>query len=310
MIDLKDYITEGLFDNKLLKPLRDFIQRNFKKRVGFKEMVTIGIKGDKYEFTATIDTGNGGVVPTLGVDKMNIDNDKVTITIGDKEYTFDKKGEASPTVGNVVHHRPIIIIDYIKIGGRKLDEPFIAVTDERKKSTKTLINRDTMTKLNLVVDPSKNNLIREKLHLDNIKKEESKYCSIYNVHEGDKVLAICSSKKSNASIKYVTLFPAEIEEIVNDKIIVKSLKSGRVISEIEYDFENPAHSSAKIPNTFAFYRDERGKGWSALMQLHKAEDVFDSIKNGDLHIISVFRFDSGDLKKKDALAEIQKYLKD
>lgn len=154
------------------------------------------------------------------------------------------------------------------------------------------------------------NYILEKLHLDNIKKEESKYCDIYNVHEGDKVLAICSSKKSNASIKYVTLFPAEIEEIVNDKIIVKSLKSGRVISEVEYDFEDPTHSSAKIPGTFAFYRDERRKGWSALMQLHKAEDVFDSIKNGDLHIISVFRFDSGDLKKKDALSELQKYLKD
>ena len=165
MIDLKDYIVEGFFDNKLLKPLRDFIQKNFKKRVGFKEIITICIQGDKYEFTATIDTGNGGIAPTLGVDKMKIDGDKVTITIGDKEYTFDKKGEASPTVGNVVHHRPIIIIDYIKIGGRKLTEPFIAVTDERKKSTKTLINRDTMTKLNLIVDPSKNN-ITEKLHID------------------------------------------------------------------------------------------------------------------------------------------------
>ena len=146
-------------------PLRDFIQKNFKKRVGFKEIITVCIQGDKYEFTATIDTGNGGIVPTLGVDKMEIDGDKVTITIGDKEYTFDKKGEASPTVGNVVHHRPIIIIDYIKIGGRKLTEPFIAVTDERKKSTKTVINRDTMTRLNLIVDPSKNN-ITEKLHID------------------------------------------------------------------------------------------------------------------------------------------------
>lgn len=165
MIDLKYYIVEGFFDNKLLKPLRDFIQKNFKKRVGFKEIITVCIQGDKYEFTATIDTGNGGIVPTLGVDKMEIDGDKVTITIGDKEYTFDKKGEASPTVGNVVHHRPIIIIDYIKIGGRKLTEPFIAVTDERKKSTKTLINRDTMTRLNLIVDPSKNN-ITEKLHID------------------------------------------------------------------------------------------------------------------------------------------------
>ena len=158
MKNLDEYIVEGLLDNKMLKGLRDFIYRNFKKKVGFKETIKIGLQGDEFEFSATIDTGNGGVVPTLGVDKMKIDGDKVTVTIGDKEYTFDKKGEASPTVGNVVHHRPIIIIDFIEIGKRRLDEPFIAVTDERKKSTKSLINRDTMSKLNLVVDPSKNNL--------------------------------------------------------------------------------------------------------------------------------------------------------
>ena len=158
MQDLSEFITEGFLDNKLLKPLKNFIIKNFKKKVGFKEKIKIGIQGEDFEFTATIDTGNGGVVPTLGVDKMKIEGDKVTITIGDKEYTFDKKGDASPTVGNIVHHRPIIIIDYIEIGNRRLDEPFIAVTDERKKSTKSLINRDTMSKLNLIVDPSKNNL--------------------------------------------------------------------------------------------------------------------------------------------------------
>lgn len=154
------------------------------------------------------------------------------------------------------------------------------------------------------------NYILEKLHLDNITKEESKYCSIYNVHEGDKLLVICSSTKSTKTYKYIKLFAAEIEEIVNDKIIVKSLKTGRVISEVEYDFENPTHSSAKIPGTFAFYKDERGKGWSALMKLDKAEKIFTKIKNNDLFILNQFRFDSGDLKKKDALAEIQKYLKD
>lgn len=166
MKDLNVYIIEGLLDNKLLRPLRDFIHKNFKKRVGFKEEIKICINKDVYTFTATLDTGNGGVVPTLGVDKMSIDGDKVIVTIGEKEYTFNKKGEASPTVGNVVHHRPIVIINYIEIGGRRLNEPFIAVTDERKKSTKTLINRDTMSKLNLVIDPSKNSLIHEKLTIN------------------------------------------------------------------------------------------------------------------------------------------------
>lgn len=231
MRTLNEYIVEGLFDNKLLKPLRDFIQRNFKKRVGFKEMITICVQGDKYEFSATIDTGNGGVVPTLGVDKMNIDGDKVTITIGDKEYTFDKKGEASPTVGNVVHHRPIIIIDYIKIGGRKLDEPFIAVTDERKKSTKTLINRDTMTKLNLVVDPSKNNLIKESLSDSDIDKVKKFLINRYHVSTWEECIDAqkfgqCTKLVKSIWEKFYTMFdcPVEIkvdfskqaQELIND----------------------------------------------------------------------------------------------
>lgn len=311
MNSLSDYITEGLLDNKLLKPLRDFIQRNFKKRVGFKEMITVCIQGDKYEFTATIDTGNGGVVPTLGVDKMTIDGDKVTVTIGDKEYTFDKKGEASPTVGNVVHHRPIIIIDYIKIGGRKLDEPFIAVTDERKKSTRSLINRDTMSKLNLVVDPSKNNLIKEgfRINKDTEIENTSIHCDMYNVHVGDKVLGICSSPKTNTSYKYVKLFVGIIEEINGETIILKSYRTGKVVREIEYTFEDHTHSSPHIQNTFAFYK--KNGEWSALMKVDKAIKMIDDyITNKKLFLFSSFRYDTGVKPIADRIIEIKKIKKE
>lgn len=313
MNNLSEYIIEGFLDNKLLKPLRDFIQRNFKKRVGFKEMITVCIQGDKYEFTATIDTGNGGVVPTLGVDKMNIDGDKVTVTIGDKEYIFDKKGEASPTVGNVVHHRPIIIIDYIKIGGRKLDEPFIAVTDERKKSTKTLINRDTMSKLNLVVDPSKNNIIKEGFKIDkNTKIEKSKYSDIYGVEEGDRVLCFCnSSKKSSLSIKYVQAFVAQIETIKEDTIILKSIINNRVIDKLEYKFEDNTKTSSHIPGTFAFYRSKNFQGeWSAIMNKDKGLKLLDNqLHSRNLYFIGSFRFDPGKgFNKKDKLELLKKQL--
>ena len=311
MIDLKYYIVESLLDNKLLKPLRDFIQRNFKKRVGFKEMITICIQGDKYEFSATIDTGNGGVVPTLGVDKMNINNDKVTITIGDKDYTFDKKGEASPTVGNVVHHRPIIIIDYIKIGGRKLDEPFIAVTDERKKSTKTLINRDTMSKLNLVVDPSKNNLLSEKLHIDkdiNVNKESSKYEEIWDVHEEDTVLSITISKNIRGLI-YVKLDVVKISSINPDNtVIVKDISTNRDNDNFIYTFGDHTRYTQPIFNSFAFWRE--GHDWSALIKKDKAIQLINaSLRSTHRKMFNGYHVDTKE-KKEIFFNRLKKELED
>lgn len=151
---IESQINESFSVKKLLNPIRKFIMKNFSKKVGFKENIKICIQGDEYEFTATMDTGNGGVVPTLGVDKMKIEEGFVFITIGDKEYKIRKSGEANPHVGNVVHERPIIQIDYIEIKGRKLEDCYLGVTDQRNKSTKSLVNRDTMSRLNLIVDPS------------------------------------------------------------------------------------------------------------------------------------------------------------
>jgi hypothetical protein len=186
---------------------------------------------------------------------MHIDGDKVTITIGDKEYTFDKKGEASPTVGNVIHHRPIIIIDYIKIGGRKLDEPFIAVTDERKKSTKTLINRDTMSRLNLVVDPSKNNLVHEKLHLDkdfkSCREEEEVFSVIYDYFTKDLKL----KNKHDFNIKMDSGEKGEIEFTVvfrldlSDDITKECMNCGKdLCDKIEKETGFDYYWSRNYPN--------------------------------------------------------------
>lgn len=46
---------------------------NFEKTIiGYKENIKVGINGKVYEFTATMDTGNAGVVPTLGVEFMAV----------------------------------------------------------------------------------------------------------------------------------------------------------------------------------------------------------------------------------------------
>ena len=128
---------------------------NFEKTViGYKEYIKVGINGDVYTFTATMDTGNAGVVPTIGIELMEIMNTKIKATIQNKEYVFERKGEASPMVGNVIHRRPIVLLDFLEIKGKRVDNVYFAITDERKKSTQALINRDTLRNMNFIIDPS------------------------------------------------------------------------------------------------------------------------------------------------------------
>ena len=122
--------------------------------VGCKENIKVGIKGQVYEFTATMDTGNGGVVPTLGIDCLIVGKSIVRAVINKKEYIFEKLGEASPMVGNVIHYRPIVKFDFLEIKGKRIDNIDFAITDKRNKSTKVLINRDVLIKMNFLVDPS------------------------------------------------------------------------------------------------------------------------------------------------------------
>lgn len=126
--------------------------------VGYKEPVHIVICGDDYEFTATMDTGNGGVAPTLGAEDVVVEGDDVSFTIRGKRYTLPRKGEAAPTVGNVIHHRPLVLVDEIRIGDAVLKEVYLAIDGDRHKSTESLMNRDLMSRMGIVVDPSKNNL--------------------------------------------------------------------------------------------------------------------------------------------------------
>lgn len=131
-----------------------------KTTIGCKEIVKIGINDNIYQFTATMDTGNSGIVPTLGVDNLLINKEKneVQIYIKGNKYILEKKGESTPMVGNVMHRRPIIIIDFIEIAGKKMHNIPCAVTDNRNKSTQMLINKDLMIKMNFIIDPSIENI--------------------------------------------------------------------------------------------------------------------------------------------------------
>lgn len=129
-----------------------------KKILGYKEYVKICIQGKEYKLKATFDTGNGGIVPTLGVDSFFLGtNDNIVQAILDKKsYVFEKLGEATPLVDGKHGFRPIIKLDYLEIDGEKIENINFGLSEKRKNySTQILLNRDILSKFNLLIDPSK-----------------------------------------------------------------------------------------------------------------------------------------------------------
>jgi len=123
--------------------------------IGFKEYVLVGINGKTYQFTATMDTGNAGRVPTLGVKQLLFHEHKLNIILyNGTNIVKENLGELTPMVGNIQHHRPIIKLDFIEIKGKRIENIDCAVTDQRNKSTQMLINRKLMSDMNFIVDPS------------------------------------------------------------------------------------------------------------------------------------------------------------
>lgn len=127
-----------------------------KKIVGYKEYVKICIQGKEYRLKATFDTGNGGIVPTLGVTDFFVSKTVIEAIIEKNNYVFENLGDASPLVGGKHKYRPIIKLDYLEIDGEKIENIKFGLSNERKNySTQILLNRDTLSKFNLLIDPSK-----------------------------------------------------------------------------------------------------------------------------------------------------------
>lgn len=135
----------------------------FKKRVGHEETVTVSFDGKRwYQLSATMDTGNSGIYPTIGASiikeemgyiKFVVQADVLT-SDGLREEYLNIEGTITPKVGKEKVTRPVVKCAYIKIGNRVLKNTYVAIADRSFKKTGALINRNLMTELKLVVDPS------------------------------------------------------------------------------------------------------------------------------------------------------------
>ena len=127
----------------------------FKKTVGWKENVTFCVDGYEFTVSATCDTGNGGMAPTLSIESFEYNEKTNRISFNYDGHDFKDLrvvGITTPHVGTETHKRYAIDCDYIQIAGRKLKNVQLALSDKRKKTTQALINRNTLRDLKLVVD--------------------------------------------------------------------------------------------------------------------------------------------------------------
>ena len=137
----------------------------YPKSIGYIEDITFKFNDTDEPLTmgAKLDTGNGAYASTIGCDKLTVEDNKVIAVIDGKDYEFEKHGQSTPKVGQVKEPRTTVIIPEIKIGTRKLLDVEFALVDNRKKSTKVLLNRDVLSKLAYMVNPAKKNSLKEEI---------------------------------------------------------------------------------------------------------------------------------------------------
>ena len=133
------------------------------KSIGYLENIVFTMENEEeIEFEAKLDTGNGAHASTIGCESVDENGDDITATIDGKEYYFKRSDVTSTAiVGQTKETRIVVKIPCIQIGTRKLLDADFALVDNRNKKQKVLLNRDLMSKLAYIINPSKKHLLED-----------------------------------------------------------------------------------------------------------------------------------------------------
>lgn len=126
------------------------------KTAGFVEAVSIKFS-DKIseQFLAKLDTGNSTTASVLEVGEYKETDKDVTFIIKGKKLTFEKDTPTRAKAGEEVYERPVIVVPELTCGLRKVQNVRIAIVKSRaNKASNMLLNRDIISKLGYVVNPS------------------------------------------------------------------------------------------------------------------------------------------------------------
>lgn len=160
---ISDVIDEN-FINLLLceldNPNEFFIQE---KIAGYEETMSIDLGNGPIKMLARLDTGNGSQAGHFEVGDYEIDGEDVKFSLMGHKYSFKKVGESKPMVGDKEYTRALITVPEITVGKRKLQNVKMGVVRQRNKSTNALLNRDVLSRMGYIVNPSITHLLTEKM---------------------------------------------------------------------------------------------------------------------------------------------------
>lgn len=160
---ISDVMDEN-FINLLLceldNPNEFYIQE---KIAGYEEAMSIDLGNGPIKMLARLDTGNGSQAGHFEVGDYEIDGDDVKFSLMGHEYSFKKVGESKPMVGDKEYTRALISVPEITVGKRKLQNVKMGVVRQRNKSTNALLNRDVLSRMGYIVNPSITHLLTEEM---------------------------------------------------------------------------------------------------------------------------------------------------
>jgi ribosomal protein S6--L-glutamate ligase len=119
--------------------------------IGFRETIKIEDIGD---FVAKFDSGNGAKSSSLHADTIEEKDGHVNWTLNGKKYSSKIIGHSNAEIGVDIIERPIVELDIV-FNNRNFSGVHFSLTDRSTKSTSMLINRTTMERMGVSVNPQK-----------------------------------------------------------------------------------------------------------------------------------------------------------
>lgn len=152
--------------NELTDPKEFFLQD---KQTGYLEEIELSIdENHTMSILGKLDTGNGTKASCLTLSDLTVNEKKkeVQFKVQGKSYKMKYDQTSNAVVGGAKYHRPIVNFYSIRIGNRKIFNIPIALDKEPeiKKSTNILINRELLSWMGYVVNPSKTYMLTSEIN--------------------------------------------------------------------------------------------------------------------------------------------------
>jgi len=162
--------TEGIEEANKKNIVKDILEQ-FKNpdirykvptQCGYEEVVSVDSFG---EMVAKFDTGNS-VLSVLHAEDIEVKGKKITFSLNGKTITTNLVKTYTVDTGGGEDERPVIKLD-MEFAGTMYKDVMFGLNNRTEMGTDVLLNRYTMNRLNVMINPQRKNVITTKYVLDN-----------------------------------------------------------------------------------------------------------------------------------------------